>query len=470
MMYARFLTASIILGSIFSVASAAEKPNIILILADDLGIGDVSTYWKSDISTPHIDSIAANGVRFDQGYVSAPICGPSRAGLLAGKYQQRFGFETNPTPEYKAWDEQLGMPADVPMIQNIMQDAELQTGMVGKWHLGVRPQFHPNRRGFNYFYGFTGGMHSYFQNKKWWWDHGNIIQEQGKPVEKYDYLTHEFTDQACRFIGRNVRGERPFFLYLAYNAPHDPLEAPQEYIDRAAQIEDPTRRTLAAMILALDDGIGRILETLRKYHIEENTLVVFLSDNGPRRNSNGSAGPLNGFKGSIEEGGVRVPFLMQWPAHLKPGTVYPHPVSVFDLMPTFCAAVGHADIPETDGINLLPHLSGKKDTPPHETLYWRMINKSGLRHGSWKLIRRNDAPTALYNLERDPYEKNNMLSTHPEILQMMERHYAQIDDQMIESVIPNPQRSDYVEQTRLFKENIDFEILAPVKRGGFTAK
>lgn len=445
-----------------------SRPNIVLILADDMGPGEVSCYWGKDLATPNIDSIGAKGIRCTQAYVSCSICAPSRAGLLTGRYQNSFGFETNPTPEYKAWDLGLGIPHDIPMIQELLKKVGYQTAIVGKWHLGVRPQFHPNNRGFDYYFGFAGGMHDYFPEGNHWWNYGNDVQEQGKKVRNFKYLTEEFTDRCVNFIQKSVKSGGPFFLYAAYNAPHGPEEAPQNYIDRNNSIENLKRRTFAGMISALDDGTGRIMATLKRLGVIDNTIVVFLTDNGVHRTNKSQADPFKGAKGRYEEGGVRMPFLIQWPGRLPAGRDFTFPVFSLDLFKTFAMAAGmkEQDIPHNDGMNLIPYLAGERKDSPRETFCWRHFGQAAILHGKWKLLMESGKWVTLYNLDTDWREQHNLFSEYPKVVEELKKIYKNWESGMIDATIPKTEQEEYGEQRRLWEKGINFELVPPEKRNG----
>jgi len=434
--------------------SRRAHPNIILILADDMGWGDVGYHGFKDIITPNIDRIAKEGVQFTQGYVTASVCGPSRAGLLTGVYQQRFGCGEN--PNFSGWPDHCkypmaGVPRSQPMISEMLKKRGYTCGMVGKWHLGIHPDLRPNARGFDFYYGFLNGAHSYVEwtNKfsrhkdKWPIFRNNEMV----PPQKGVYLTDLFTDEAVGFIERNY--DKPFFLYVAYNAIHHPWEVPQKYLKRTENLTNSENRNfIAAMILAMDDGIGRIFQTLEKYEILGQTAMVFLSDNGsprgqglkPVKRDNSiermegwdfmSYTPWRGFKGDVYEGGIRVPFCMRWPGVIKPGTKYELPVSTLDIVPTFVKNV------ESDGVDLIPWLNGQKKGRPHEVLYWRRDNDYAIRKGDWKL-EWNDAsgsPTIkLFNLAVDPEERNDLAQAEPERAQMLQDLFDDWDDALPDS-------------------------------------
>ena len=400
-----------------------QKPNILLIVADDLGYADIGVNGCQDVPTPHIDSIAKNGVRFINGYVSGPYCSPTRAGLMTGRYQQRFGHEFNPGPANNA-DPEFGLPLTETPLPQRLKALGYATGMVGKWHLGYEPKFHPMKRGFDEYFGFLGGAHSYLDNG----DKINQVMRGTEPVKEVSYLTEMFGDEAVAFIERQK--DKPWFLYLAFNADHAPMHATDKYLARFPGIKDPLRQKFAAMHAAMDDQIGRALETLRKNKLEENTLIFFISDNGGPTNVNASRNtPLRGFKAQTWEGGIRVPFLAQWKGKLPAGKVYEQPVIQLDFLPTVMAAAG-AEVKadwKLDGVNLLPYLTGKQKGAPHAALYWRFGQQIAIRMGDWKLVKAPGANATqgefltaattegahLYNLASDIGEQNNLAEKEP---------------------------------------------------------
>lgn len=335
--------------------AAPRKPNIVLIVADDLGYGELGIQGSPDIPSPNIDSIARNGVRFTNGYVSCPVCSPTRAGLATGRYQQRFGHELNPGPALQAEDI-FGLPLTETTLANRLKSQGYATGMFGKWHLGYKPEFHPQKRGFDEFFGFLGGAHSYVDPLG---DKANPILRGTQPVDEKEYTTNAFAREALSFIDRHQR--EPFFLYLPFNAVHAPLQGLEQYLAKFASIKDEKRRTFAAMHACMDDAVGRVLKMLRDTKNEENTLVFFISDNGgPTPSTTSRNDPLKGYKGQVLEGGIRVPWLMQWKGHLPAGKVYENPAISLDIHPTAVAAAG-GSIPadaKLDGVNLLPFLTG----------------------------------------------------------------------------------------------------------------
>lgn len=413
-------------GVMASEGRAAEgvaRPNILVIVADDMGYGDIGVQGCRDIPTPHIDSIARRGIRCTNGYVSAPQCSPTRAGLMTGRYQQRFGHEHNAAlPD-------SSLPLDQTTLADRLKAAGYTTGLVGKWHLGSDARHHPQSRGFDEFFGFLGGANPYLPR-------GNTgvvprILRGTEDAHEKEFLTDAFAREAVAFIDRHQT--EPFFLYLAFNAPHGPLEAAPRYLQRFEGIEDEKRRTYAAMVSALDDGIGAVLTKLASAGLDENTLVFFISDNGGPSEVNASRNtPLRGVKGETREGGIRVPFLVRWTGHLPAGILYDQPVIQLDIYPTALAAAGVA-VPadaRLDGVNLLPYLMGRKTDPPHETLFWRFSFPPGrpdsykwaVRQGDWKLltdIGRGDRPASagnviLVNLPADIAERHDLSEQHPE--------------------------------------------------------
>lgn len=371
-------------------AREANRPNILILLADDLGYADIGANGCKDVATPNIDSLAKNGVRLTSGYVSGPYCSPTRAALLTGRYQQRFGHEFNPGPIQNA-DPDFGLPLTETTMADRLRANGYATALVGKWHLGFEAKFHPQRRGFDEFFGFLGGAHSYLQNQA----NRNAIVRGTEPIKEVTYTTDMFGDEAVLFIERNK--STPWFLYLAFNADHAPMEATDKYLARVEHIQDPLRRTFAAMHTALDDNIGKVLATLKKHGLENDTLVFFLSDNGGPTPINASRNdPLRGFKAQTWEGGVRVPFIVQWKRTLPAGKVYAQPVMQIDILPTALAAMGVQAKPEwkLDGVNLLPYLTGTNSGRPHDALYWRFGEQMAIRQGDWKLVKEPGAPPA----------------------------------------------------------------------------
>jgi arylsulfatase A-like enzyme len=404
-------------GIVANVAADNDRPNIVLILADDLGYGDVGFNGCSDIPTPNIDALAAEGIRFANGYSSHPFCSPMRAGLMAGRYQHRIGYVNNVA--FDPHNQKMGLPVSQPTIASRLHDAGYRTGMVGKWHLGAASPFHPLNRGFDFFYGFLGGGHDYFivdttiqlnENYK------TALDDNGKPVSFEGYLTDALTDHAIRFIEGS--DGHPYFLYVAYNAPHGPLQAPADKIAEFSSINDTKRRTYAAMVSAMDDQIGRLLKTLDKRGQRENTLVVFLSDNGGPEHANASDnGPLRGQKGDVYEGGIHVPFVMRMPGTLPAGTVYHNPVISIDVSQTALALAGAPLDENPDGVNLFPFILGEQDGPPHEALFWRTGGdaKRAVRRGNDKLVILN-GEMSLFDLGADLEESIDVAGSNEAVV------------------------------------------------------
>jgi arylsulfatase A-like enzyme len=424
----RCLNVFVCLAASFAlVASADAKPNILVILADDLGYGELGCQgYTKQIPTPNIDSIAAGGVRFTSGYVSGPYCSPTRAGLMTGRYQQRFGHEFNPGPAQSA-DKTFGLSLAETTLADRLKAAGYATGWFGKSHLGYEPPYHPLQRGFDEYYGFLGGAHSYLDAGA---DKANPIMRGTTPTTDIDgYTTDAFAREAVKFIDAHQTG--PWFCYLAFNAVHGPLEATEKYLSRFPSIDEKKRRTYAAMQSAMDDAVGKVLAKVRELGQEENTLIFFLSDNGgPTAQTTSANGPLRGFKAQTWEGGIRVPFLVQWKGHIPAGKVDDRPVIQLDIHPTALAAAGVAVKPEwkLDGVNLLPYLTGDKTGAPHEALYWRFGPQVAIRMGDWKLVKGGGSagiagiePGAkatiegaeLYNLAKDIGETTNLAEQEP---------------------------------------------------------
>ncbi|MDX2035879.1 MAG: sulfatase-like hydrolase/transferase [Isosphaeraceae bacterium] len=442
------IARSLILAIVALVPAAARAadrpPNLIVILADDLGYADVGFQGARDIPTPRLDALARAGVRCTAGYVSHPFCSPTRAGLLTGRYQQRFGHENNPA--YLPNDAAVGLPLDRKTIADTLRAAGYATGAVGKWHLGAHPSFHPLRRGFDEWFGLIGGGHRYFDHNRFQTDPQAARQEYliplqrgTEPVAAEGYLTDLITREAVGFIERHT--DRPFFLYLAYNAPHTPLEAPPRLLERVASISDPKRKTYAAMVCGVDDGVGAVLDALRAKGIERDTLIVFLSDNGgPISVTNCSNAPLAGAKGTLFEGGIRVPFVVHYPAKLAPGT-FDRPVSSLDLHPTFAALAGKPLAPgASDGVDLLPHLAKTADKPLERDLFWRADGgkRFAIRSGDLKYVVNRDSPEKLFDLAADIGETRDLFTERPDDVARLRARYAAWNADNIAPLWSNP--------------------------------
>lgn len=411
---------------------AAQRPNLIVILTDDQGYADVGFNGCEDIPTPHIDRIAHEGVRFTNGYVTYPVCSPSRAGMITGRYQGRFGYRRNPT--LNPFDENAGLPLEEENMAEILKKVDYHTGYIGKWHLGTHPKFRPNVRGFDEFYGFVAGGHRYFPedlvyqtiedvDRRGGWYNTKLLRNEQR-VETDEYLTDELSNEAVDFIVKNH--EKPFFLFLSYNAPHTPMQASQKYLDRFQHIDDRLRRVYAAMVSAVDDGVGRVLDTLDDLELNENTLVFFLSDNGGASNNGSRNTPLRANKGTIYEGGMRVPFAFRWTGAVPSGIDYHHPVTSMDMLGTMVGLTGVeiAQDRPLDGVNLMPFLLGKKSGPPHDVLFWQMFDKDHavIRSGNDKYIDLNkENKVELYDFSNDKEEQNDLAQQQAEKAKRLQR-------------------------------------------------
>ena len=416
---------------------AASRPNIVLIVSDDQGYAEMSGQG-GDVPTPHLDRLAGSGIRFTAGYVTAPFCSPSRAGLLTGRYQQRFGHEMNPVEKTNDRPE-VGLTTSEKTIADHLRAAGYATGMVGKWHLGAHPPYHPLRRGFAEFFGFLREGHfyaasdqvvSHLRPREPEYDRLNPILRGEREIEEKEYLTAALAREATSFIDRHAR-ER-FFLYLPFNAPHSPMQATPRDFERFASIADRHRRVWAAMVASMDDAVGAVLDTLRKHGLERDTIVIFLSDNGgPTKELTSRNDPFSGGKGSLLEGGIRVPFLMSWPSQLQAGVVERRPVSALDVLPTALAVASAPIPPGLDGVNLLPFLRGERKEVPHPALTWRMGEQFAIRVDRWKLVRLKGAePFRLYDLEQDEKEARDLAAAEPDRVRDLHRRLLEWDREL----------------------------------------
>lgn len=392
----------------FSAVAQERKPNVIVILADDLGYADVGFNGCEDMPTPALDEIAGGGARCTQAYACHPVGGPTRAGILTGVYPQKFGFEYN--PKFDRTNARFGLPTDQKTLAEVLKAAGYATAAFGKWHLGAAPELGPPNRGFDAWLGFLGAAHHFFKFD------GPPEDEMTSPVEKNiepvkaPHLLGMMTQAATRFMKQ--KSGQPFFMYLAYNVPRRPFQPRKEDKDALAHIADAKRREYAAMVRGMDWSVGQVLARLKELGLERDTLIFFTSDNGAPGNpasSGASNAPLSGGKGDLKEGGIRVPFAARWPAGMPAGVTYQYPVSCLDIFATAVSAAGVV-LPEglrPDGVNLLPHLSGKTSEPPHPALYWRVAGGKAfaVRVGAFKLLKMpgSKAPT-MFDVQNDPGE------------------------------------------------------------------
>ncbi|MFI3320653.1 MAG: sulfatase-like hydrolase/transferase [Rikenellaceae bacterium] len=419
--------SAVAFGAQSTMAATADRPNVIVIMADDMGYGDAGFTGAKDILTPNLDALAASGVVFTQGYSNHPYSGPSRAALMSGRYQHRFGFETNPA--YDPANPHLGICVKEKLFPKRLQEAGYKTAGFGKWHLGAAAPFHPNKRGFDYFYGFLGGGHDYFTIDT----RVPVGEAYKQPLIRNEksanfdgYLTTALSRDAVKYVKENVKGDKPLFMYVAYNAPHQPLQAPKEDIARYSHIEDKKRRTYAAMVDVMDRGVGEIVTALKEAGEYENTLIFFLSDNGgpqpsaksPQAGNGSSNFPFSGGKGFMYEGGIHVPFMACWPAKIKGGIRVDYPVQAIDISRTAVEVAGGDPVNgnEMEGVNLVPYVTGEKKGTPHDAIFWRSgkgamaaVDSEGkkyLRHGQGKQF---------YDLRADIGEKNNLIEKEPKL-------------------------------------------------------
>lgn len=427
----------------------AERPNILMILADDMGYGDLGCTGSEVIQTPHIDSLAENGVLCSQGYVPSSVCSPSRAGILTGRDPRRFGYEGNLNKgpgAYPTRTEFQGLPSSEHTMADHLKSVGYATALIGKWHQGLGAEFHPNIRGFDHFSGMLSGSHDYFLNKGR--DH---LERNGKPVTEFssNYVTDYFTDEAIHWIEERKK-EEPFFMFLSYNAPHTPMQAKEDDLKVYSHVKNKKRQTYAAMMHAMDRGVGRVLGHLREKGQLDNTLIVFFSDNGGATNNASWNGPLAGRKGSLREGGIRVPFLFSWPSVLPKGARHDAVISALDLLPTFMAAAGGEMLPlkkapayedrrnrkraeklygAYDGKNLIPLFKGETGVKPR-TLFWRLQGQSAVLSGELKLVKLSHRPAQLFAPAQDAGERSDLAGGNAEELHALFQKLAEWENSL----------------------------------------
>ncbi|TRX61374.1 sulfatase-like hydrolase/transferase [Fulvivirga sp. M361] len=396
--------------------------NVLLILADDLGYHDVGYHGNDTVQTPRIDELARNGVIFNNGYVTASVCGPTRAGLMTGIYQQRLGSEDNPAPFKRTRADVIGLPLNVPTIAEGLKKAGYHTGVFGKWHLGGErgnEKLMPLQRGFDVFYGFLEGAALYIDstNREQKYMRGNRILDK-----EYRYFTDAVGDEASGFI--DAHSEDPFLVYLPFSGVHAPLQATQQDMDRFSYVENEKRRKMCAMLYALDRNIGKVVDKLKQHDLMEKTLIVFLSDNGGHPQDNYSYNlPLKGKKGQYYEGGIKIPFFINWSGNIEGGRSYTLPVSSLDIVPTILSATGHRGaLDDLDGVDLLPYLNGNNLDSPHQYLYWKLNEKWAIRDKEWKLVSHGER-TELYNIATDPNETKDVHDQYADVVERLKQKY-----------------------------------------------
>lgn len=403
-----------------STEETRKKPNIVILLSDDAGYADFGIHGSKTHLTPNIDKFASEGTRFSNGYVSAPVCSPSRAGLTTGRYQSRFGYYKNSPGDKKLGIpiKERGLPLTELTFADILKKDGYRTCHLGKWHLGYSDSRMPDKRGFDEYMMINGG-HIIKGTPKL---KTNMPEPENIPIP---YRTDLIGDEACAFIERNEN--RPFCIYVAFFVPHAPLQARPDYLkEMLPKFKTKQRAVNACLTKSLDVNVGKILDKLKELGLEDDTLVFFLNDNGGAIPNNASCNaPLRGMKATLLEGGIRVPFAVRWPGKIPAGKVYNNPVISLDILPTAVAAAG-GKLPDDrvyDGVNLLPYIDGSNKGIPHKTLYWDFLSAHAIRHGDWKMVVTPDDKTELFNLKDDLSESNDLAETNKEKLKELQELY-----------------------------------------------
>jgi arylsulfatase A-like enzyme len=440
----KHLVAMMAVAAVVQITHAADaKPNIVYIVADDLGWKDVG-FHGSDIKTPNLDKLAENGVKLEQFYAQ-PMCTPTRAALMTGRYPLRYGLQTAVILSSHTY----GVATNEWLLPQALKDAGYHTAIIGKWHLGhADPKYWPKQRGFDHQYGPLIGELDYFTHEQ----HGVVDWfRNNKRVKEKGYTTTLLGNDAVKYIGEQSAAT-PFYLYLTFNAPHTPYQATPEYLDQYQNITDPSRRAYAASITAMDDQIGRVVAELEKKGMRDNTLIVFQSDNGGTRNAMFAGegdmskikipcdnGPYREGKGSLYEGGTRVCAFANWPGHIKPGITADGMIHVVDMYPTLAGIAGAstAKCLPLDGLNVWETISENRPSPRTELVYNVEAFRAGIREGDWKLIWRTPLPAAveLYNIAQDPSEKNNVAAEHPDIVAALQKRANELAAQSVKSLL-----------------------------------
>ena len=403
-----------------------KRPNIILILADDAGYADFGFMGSEDIKTPNLDKLAKDGTVFTDAHVTASVCSPSRAGLLTGRYQQRFGHECNLEPhQHGAFD------SSQVTIAEYLSKKGYHTSIFGKWHLGEHTHQHPIENGFDYFWGFLAGGRSYFPNEiQDKIGDSHAILENTEPSSFKGYLTDAIGDQAVNYIERHSGQGNPFFMYLSFNAPHTPMHAKEEVIESFGK--GHRRPVYAAMMWSMDEAIGKVVKSLHSHDIYDNTLIFFLSDNGGAHNNNSSVKPFKGWKGNQYEGGTRVPLIASWKKKLPAGKRFGGLTSSMDIYATIVATLDDNESKSNlDGENLIPFIKGKQTGNPHRKLFWRKDEMATVRLGSYKYITLQDTISVLYDLSGDLLERQNLVSEKPRVTDSLKQNLRQWNQELI---------------------------------------
>lgn len=404
------------------VAEASARPNVVFILADDLGYGDLGVQGGKEISTPNIDRLAREGVLLSDNYANHPVCAPSRAALMTGRYQQRFGFENNPGLSENA---NFGIPLGETTLPERLKQQGYATGMFGKWHLGSTPERLPSVRGFDAFYGFLGGAMAYTPDGAT----GSKSMLRGdQSVAMPAHTTEAFANEAIAFLEANK--DQPFFIYLSFNAVHAPMQSTQAYLDRFANEPDAKRRAYLAMLAALDDAVGNVVDAIDRNGLGERTLVIFTSDNGgPTWQTTTSNGPLNGVKALTLEGGIRVPAIFRWTGTLPAGRTSSTMTMGFDIPATVEALAGVGPRTDRDGVDLMPFLTGQRSGNAHDKLYWRADSQGAMREGPWKLVKVGP-DFYLFDLRTDIGERQDLAMSQPQRLEAMKADWGRWSSSM----------------------------------------
>lgn len=397
-----------------------RPPNIVILLADDLGYGGLGVQGDKEARTPNIDALAVNGVRLTNAYANHPVCSPSRAALMTGIYQHRMGFEFNSGSPANTSDK-FGVSLSQPTLPERLKAAGYATGMFGKWHVGFRPETQPTARGFDAFYGHLSGAHAYTPDGVGERGAGRVSMMRGvQPASMPAHLTEAFAEEAVGFI--RAHKDRPFLLYIPFNAVHSPMQTTPAYEAKFAHIQNRTRRIHLAMLAAMDDAVGRVVDEIRAQGLDEQTLIMFSSDNGgPTQETTSSNGALNGVKGTVLEGGIRVPTLVRWTGRIEGGRTIDTLAMGFDLTATALAAAG---LPTAglDGVDLMPWLTGARGGDAHEALFWRAAGQGAVRAGNWKLVKNGEA-YHLFDLSSDIRERTDLAAARPDVVADLRARY-----------------------------------------------